>query len=528
MGAVISPKASRSEQRDYDQALYKLRHPGENALLKLKQWHGIATRYAKTTASFLVECQTAADVMVALVPAHRLDDYLEIQHIKMGGIAMNSATKINPKADGSTNAEWQKRKDAAIALGESNLAPVYIERAENAELWDVEGNRYIDFATGIAVCNTGHSHPEVVADVKEQIERFSHTCVMITPYDSAVLLAERLNELAPGDSTKKSMFVTTGAEAVENAVKLARAHTGRRAVIAFNGGYHGRTNYTLGLTGKHAPYKTLFGPFPADIYHAPFPIEYHGVSVEDSLCALENLFVCDITPDEIAAIIVEPVQGEGGFYPAPDSFLQALRKLCDDKGIVLIIDEIQTGFGRTGKFFCSEYAGIEPDLMTVAKGIAGGYPIAGVVGKAEIMDAARPGGLGGTYAGSPVGCTAALAVIDIIEKENLVERANEIGSYFQTRLASLQEKYPHLIGDIRSERGAMIAIEFVVDGDPNRPNTDIVGKIVSTGYKHGLILLKCGIRGNALRFLPALTISDELLKEGFDTFGKCLDLCVSS
>ncbi len=441
---------------------------------------------------------------------------------------MNTVTHINPASDKLSNAEWQKRKEAAIAVGEANLAPIYIERGENAELWDVEGNRYIDFATGIAVCNTGHSHPDVVAAVKDQVDRFSHTCVMITPYDSAVLLAERLNELAPGDSPKKSMFVTTGAEAVENAVKLARAHTGRRAVIAFNGGYHGRTNFTLGLTGKYAPYKNLFGPFPADIYRAPFPIDYHGVSIEDSLRALNDLFVCDVTPDETAAIIVEPVQGEGGFYPAPNEFLQALRKLCDEKGIVLIFDEIQTGFGRTGKFFCCEYAGIEPDLMTVAKGIAGGYPIAGVVGKSEIMDAALPGGLGGTYAGSPVGCSAALAVIDVIERENLVQRANAIGQFFKMRLNGLKEKYPRSIGEVRADRGAMVAMEFIHDGNPDRPNGNILNKVVAAGYEQGLILLKCGIRGNAIRFLPALTISDDLLREGLDTFEKCVDQAMAS
>jgi 4-aminobutyrate aminotransferase/(S)-3-amino-2-methylpropionate transaminase len=245
------------------------------------------------------------------------------------------------------NAQWQERKLAAIARGQGNIAPVYIERGLNAELWDVEGNRYIDFGTGIAVCNTGHSNPRIVAAVKEQVERFSHTCVMVTPYDSAVRLAEQLNELAPGDTPKKSIFVTTGAEAVENTIKIARAYTGRRGVIAFNGGFHGRTLLAMGLTGKITPYKNLFGPFPGEVYHAPFPIDYHGVTIEDSLKALNNLFKVDIAPTDVAAIIVEPVQGEGGFYPAPDEFLQALRAVCDEHGIVLIADEIQTGFGRT-------------------------------------------------------------------------------------------------------------------------------------------------------------------------------------
>jgi 4-aminobutyrate aminotransferase/(S)-3-amino-2-methylpropionate transaminase len=285
----------------------------------------------------------------------------------------------------TTNDAWQRRKEAAFARGQGNAAPVYVQRAENAEIWDVEGKRYIDFGAGIAVCNTGHTHPKVIAAVKDQVDRFSHTCVMVSPYDSAVRLAERLNELVPGETPKKSIFVTTGAEAVENAVKIARAHTGRRGVIAFNGGFHGRTLLAMGLTGKITPYKNLFGPFPAEVYHAPFPIEYHGISVDDSIKALHSLFKADIAPVDVAAIIVEPVQGEGGFYPAPNEFLQALRAICDEHGIVMIVDEIQTGFGRTGRFFASEYAGVEADIMTVAKGIAGGYPLAAVTGKAEII-----------------------------------------------------------------------------------------------------------------------------------------------
>ncbi len=423
----------------------------------------------------------------------------------------------------SSNAEWQARKLAAFARGQGNIAPVYIERGSNAELWDVEGNRYIDFGTGIAVCNTGHSNPRVVAAVKEQVERFSHTCVMVTPYDTAVRLAERLNELAPGDSPKKSIFVTTGAEAVENTIKIARAHTGRRGVIAFNGGFHGRTHMAMGLTGKITPYKNLFGPFPAEIYHAPFPIEYHGVSVEDSLKALDNLFKVDIAPSDVAAILVEPVQGEGGFYPAPDAFMRALRTICDEHGIVMISDEIQTGCGRTGRFFASEYAGIEPDLITVAKGIAGGYPLAAVTGKAEIMDAPLPGGLGGTYGGSPVGCAAALEVIDIILEDGLADRALQIGARFKARLETLQSKYPQTIGDLRCERGAMIAMELVEDGDAGKPAADLTKALVGAAYENGLVLLSCGVGGNVIRFLPALTISDELIEEGLDILEACLD-----
>ncbi len=420
-----------------------------------------------------------------------------------------------------SNAQWQARKQAAIARGQGNMAPVYIDRAKNAEMWDVEGNRYIDFGTGIAVCSTGHTNSKVTAAVQDQLQRFSHTCVMVTPYDSAVELAEKLNELAPGPTAKKTIFVTTGAEAVENCVKIARAHTGRRGVIAFNGGFHGRTMLAMGLTGKITPYKNLFGPFPGEIYHAPYPIEYHGVSVEESLKAIDTMFRVDIAPTDVAAIIVEPVQGEGGFYPAPDEFMQALRKLCDEHGIVLIADEIQTGFARTGKFFCSDYAGIEPDLMTVAKGMAGGFPLAAVVGKADIMDAPLPGGLGGTYGGSPIGCAAALAVIDVIAEENLVERATQIGDLFASRLSELQDSYPDVIGEIRATRGAMIAMELVKNGDADQPDPDLTKALVTLAYQRGLVLLSCGIRGNVIRFLPALTISDELIDEGLNIVEAC-------
>ena len=414
----------------------------------------------------------------------------------------------------SKNSEWQIRKEKAIARGQGNVLPIYVRRAENAEVWDVEGNRYIDFATGIAVCNTGHMHPRVKQAMVEQIDRFTHSCVMVTPYDSAVRLAEKLNELAPGDRVKKTTFVTTGAEAVENAVKIARAHTGRRGVVAFNGGFHGRTLLAMGLTGKIAPYKNLFGPFPAEVFHVPFPIAYHGISVDDSLNALDTLFKVDIAANDVAAIIVEPVQGEGGFYPAPPEFLCALRDICDEHEIVLIADEIQTGFGRTGRFFCSEYADVEPDLITVAKGFAGGFPISAVVGVADIMDAPMVGGLGGTYAASPVGCEAALAVVDVIEDEALVDAANRIGTRMGDKLREIQSKFPSVVGEVRAERGAMLAIELVIDGDAEKPNVELTKALVSETARLGLLTLSCGIRGNVLRFLPALTIPDEHLEEG--------------
>jgi len=439
---------------------------------------------------------------------------------------MSAVQPDKSRAAPMTNADWAARKAAAIARGQGQVASVYVDRASNAELWDVEGKRYIDFATGIAVCNTGHSHPEVVAAVKQQIDRFSHTCVMVTPYDSAVRLAEVLNELAPGKTPKKTTYVTTGAEAVENAVKIARAYTRRAGVIAFGGGFHGRTMLAMGLTGKITPYKNLFGPFPGSVYHAPFPIPFHGVSVKDSLRAVQSLFKVDIAPEDVAAIIVEPVQGEGGFYPAPNEFLVALREICDTHGIVLVADEIQTGFGRTGKFFACEHAGIEPDLITTAKGIAGGYPLAAVVGKAEIMDAPLPGGLGGTYAGSPVGCAAALAVVDIVRRDKLVERAAEIGRRAKLKLQEMQRRFPDVIGEVRADRGAMIAIELVRNGDAEQPDAELTKALVGAAPQHGLILLSCGVHGNVIRLLPALTISDELLDEGLAKLADCLSSLV--
>ncbi len=413
------------------------------------------------------------------------------------------------------NAELQMRKTKAVARGQGNLYPNYVDRALNAEIWDVEGKRFIDFAAGIAVCNTGHTHPKVTQAVKDQIDKFSHTCIMVNPYEVGVELAEKLVAAAPGDSEKKAIFVSTGAEAVENCIKIARAHTGRRGVIAFNGGFHGRTNLAMALTGKITPYKNLFGPFPGEVFHAAFPMELHDVSVKDSLKAIENLFKVDIAPSDVAAILIEPVQGEGGFYYAPPEFMQALRALCDEHGIVLIADEIQTGFGRTGKMFCCEYSGVEPDLITMAKGIAGGYPLAAVVGKSEIMDAPLPGGLGGTYAGSPVACAAALAVLDVMQEENLVQRANDIGASFDKHLGKLQKAHPKLIGEVRI-KGAMVAMELIVDGDAEKPNTALTQAIIGGATESGLVLLSCGFYANVIRFLPPLTISDELLEEGLE------------
>ncbi|UXI03990.1 4-aminobutyrate--2-oxoglutarate transaminase [Photobacterium sp. TY1-4] len=420
----------------------------------------------------------------------------------------------------TTNQSWQQRKQQVIARGMGNLSPIYVEKAENAYVWDIEGRRYIDFASGIAVNNTGHSHPRIVNAVKAQLDRFSHTCAMVTPYPSFVELAEQLTERVPGETANKAMFVTTGAEAVENAIKVARAHTGRSGVIAFKGGFHGRTNMTMGLTGKVAPYKAGFGPFPNEIYHVPYPNAYHGISVEESLKGITDLFAADIEPTRVAAIIFEPVQGEGGFYQAPPAFAQALRQLCDQHGIVLIADEIQTGFARTGKLFASEYLGIEPDLITMAKGIAGGFPLSALVGKAEIMDAAAPGGLGGTYAGSPLACVAALEVLKIIDEEQLCDKALAIGEVMSKRLQDMQQRFAD-IGDIRV-LGAMVAMELVVPGAGNKPNPELTKALVEAANQAGVILLSCGVRGNVIRFLPALTTDLSTINEGLDVVERCL------
>jgi 4-aminobutyrate aminotransferase/(S)-3-amino-2-methylpropionate transaminase len=424
------------------------------------------------------------------------------------------------------NLELQERKDRVFARGMGNLLPIYAARARNAEIWDEEGNRYLDFGSGIAVVNTGHSHPEIVQAVKDQLDAFSHTCVMVTPYSSAVELAERLTEIAPIEDAL-AIFVSTGAEAVENAIKIARSATGRPGVIAFSGGFHGRTNLCMGLTGKVVPYKKGFGPFTPEIYHAPFPAEYLGISSEVSLTALDRLFSSDIQPDQVAAIIIEPIQGEGGFYPVPDGFLSKLRKLCDMHGILLIIDEIQTGFGRTGRMFATEYSGVEADIITMAKGIAGGFPIAAVVGKKEVMNAPEPGGLGGTFAASPLGCAAGLAVLDVMEKDSLCERAVELGNRLQAGLHRLQADYPALIGDVRGV-GAMVAMELVNDGDVNRPNPELAKALTTRAAESGLILLSCGVRGNVIRILVPLTIKSKHLEEGLEILERVFVECAES
>jgi 4-aminobutyrate aminotransferase/(S)-3-amino-2-methylpropionate transaminase len=426
----------------------------------------------------------------------------------------------------TSNAELHARRQQAVPRGVSNSLAVYAERASNAEIWDVEGRRYIDFASGISVLNTGHVHARVRQAIERQLAKFTHTCFQVTPYESYIALAEALNALAPGPAPKKTIFLTTGAEAIENAIKIARFHTRRSAVIAFAGGFHGRTLACISLTGKVLPYKAGFGPMLPEVYHVPFPMAYHGVTVEDSLRALEQLFKADVDPARVAAIVIEPVLGEGGFYAAPPELLRRLRTLCDSHGIVLIADEIQSGFGRTGRMFAIEHAGVVPDLITIAKSVAGGVPLSAVTGKAEIMDAPGPGGLGGTFAGSPLACAAGLAVLEVMREENLLSRAQEIGRFMSSRLKGLQVRFP-CVGDVRA-LGAMVAVELVKNSRADSPDAELTRALVQAAGRLGLVVLSCGVYSNVIRFLAPLTIPDALLKEGFSLFEQALEEVVGS
>ena len=426
----------------------------------------------------------------------------------------------DPQATAKTNAELMARRRAALPAGLGQTYEVFAERAENAEVWDVEGRRYLDFAGGIAVLNTGHRHPKIVAAVKAQLDAYHHTCFQVLAYEPYVELAERLIAKTPGDFAKKAFFLSTGAEAVENAIKIARAATKRQAVIAFGGGFHGRTLLGMALTGKVAPYKAGFGPFPAEIYHAEFPNALHGVSEADSLRSLEHIFKYDVEAERVAAIILEPVQGEGGFYVASPSFAKALRALCDKHGILLIADEVQTGAGRTGTWLACEQWGVAPDLVTMAKSMAGGYPISAVIGRAEVMDKPLPGGLGGTYAGSPIGCAAALAVLDVFEEEKLLDRSKAVGEILTAGLKALAAKHKS-IQDVRG-LGSMIAIELFKNGDHSQPDADLTKRVCAEALKRGLVLLSCGTYGNVIRLLVPLTAPDAQLAEGLDLLGQAL------
>ncbi|QLG90596.1 4-aminobutyrate--2-oxoglutarate transaminase [Pseudomonas yamanorum] len=418
-----------------------------------------------------------------------------------------------------TNASLMKRREAAVPRGVGQIHPIFAESAKNATVTDVEGREFIDFAGGIAVLNTGHLHPKIIAAVTAQLNKLTHTCFQVLAYEPYVELCEKVNAKVPGDFAKKTLLVTTGSEAVENAVKVARAATGRAGVIAFTGAYHGRTMMTLGLTGKVVPYSAGMGLMPGGIFRALYPNELHGVSVDDSIASIERIFKNDAEPRDIAAIIIEPVQGEGGFYVAPKAFMKRLRELCDKHGILLIADEVQTGAGRTGTFFAMEQMGVAADLTTFAKSIAGGFPLAGVCGKAEYMDAIAPGGLGGTYAGSPIACAAALAVMEVFEEEHLLDRCKAVGEHLVTGLKAIQAKYP-VIGDVRA-LGAMIAVELFEDGDTHKPNAAAVASVVAKARDKGLILLSCGTYGNVLRVLVPLTSPDEQLNKGLAIIEEC-------
>lgn len=417
-----------------------------------------------------------------------------------------------------TNEGLMARRQSAVAQGVGHVHPIFTQRAENATVWDVEGREYIDFAGGIAVLNTGHLHPKVKAAVQAQLENFSHTCFMVLGYESYVQVCEKLNHLVPGDFPKKSALFTSGSEAVENALKVARAYTKRAGVIAFTSAYHGRTMAALALTGKVAPYSKGMGLMPGNVFRAQFPCELHGVSDDDAMASIDRIFKNDAEPSDIAAIILEPVQGEGGFYAASPAFMQRLRKLCDKEGIILIADEVQTGAGRTGTFFAMEQMGVAADITTFAKSIAGGFPLSGITGKASVMDAIGPGGLGGTYGGNPIACAAALAVIEVFEEEQLLERANRLGDRIKLALGKMQAKHPK-IAEVRG-LGAMIAIELMENG---KPAPEYCPKILAEARNRGLILLSCGTYGNVLRVLVPLTAPDEQVDKGLAILAECFD-----
>lgn len=410
----------------------------------------------------------------------------------------------------SVSLELQARRVSAVARGVGTALPIFAQRAQGAELWDVEGKRYIDFAGGIGVLNVGHRHPKVLEGVRRQLDAYLHTAFQVVAYEPYIALCERLNALAPFNGPAKSILFCSGAESVENAVKIARAATRRPAVIAFAGAFHGRTSLTMALTGKIVPYKQAFGLPPAGIYHLPFPADQPS-SIEHALGALELILRTDVAPSEVAAIIIEPVQGEGGFLPAPHEFLRTLRALCDRHGILLIADEVQSGFARTGRMFGIQNAGVEPDLVTVAKSLAAGFPLSGVIGRARLMDAIEPGGLGGTYAGNPVACAAALAVLDVIAEERLLERATILGARARSRLNAVRGRcQPPVITSVRGP-GAMIAFDVVTsDGSPD---PDAAKRVVTAALAEGLVLITCGLHGNTIRLLFPLVIADDVFDE---------------
>jgi 4-aminobutyrate aminotransferase / (S)-3-amino-2-methylpropionate transaminase / 5-aminovalerate transaminase len=424
------------------------------------------------------------------------------------------------RAASTTESELAELRARYVPRGITSAHPIAVDHARGSELWDVSGRRYVDFAGGIGVMNVGHAHPRVMEAVKQQLDKATHTSFQVVQYESYLRLAERLCEVTPISGDKKAIFFSTGAEAIENAVKIARAATHREAVISFRGAFHGRTLLALTLTGSVQPYKQDFGPYAAEVYQTPFPYEYRGWNTEAALADLNNLLESEVGPQRVAAIVIEPELGEGGFVPAPFDFMKKLRELCDRHGILLIADEIQTGFGRTGKLFAVEHSGVEPDLMTVAKSLAAGFPLSGVVGKAAVMDAPDPGGLGGTYGGNPVACAAALAVMDVMRDEKLPERAARIGSVIEERMQSWASEN-ELIGEVRGI-GAMMGMELVRDRKTKEPADKETAQILVKAREKGLIVLRCGVHHNVIRTLMPLTIPDEQLEEGLDILGAAL------
>jgi 4-aminobutyrate aminotransferase/(S)-3-amino-2-methylpropionate transaminase len=438
-----------------------------------------------------------------------------------GGMAATRTIDIRTELPGPRSRAILERKAKVVAGPLSIYLPVVIEEASGARITDVDGNVFIDFTGGVGCLNVGHAHPHVVAAAQEQLSRFAHTDFTIVPYEVYVSLAERLLALAPFREPAKAAFFNSGAEAVENAVKIARAATGRPAVIAFDGAFHGRTLMALSLTSKTHPYKAGFGPYAPEVYRVPFPGDYRGPTAEEALAALRRAFRTQVAAETVAAIVVEPVQGEAGFIPAPRAFMEGLRQVCDEHGIVLVVDEVQTGFARTGRLFAIEHYGIEPDLMTVAKSIAGGLPLSGVLGKARIMDAPGDSAVGGTFVGNPVAQAAALAVLDVIEEEGLVERADALGETMRTRMLAWQERFA-AIGDVRG-LGAMLAIELVRDRETKEPAAELATRVAESAFQRGLLLLKAGVDGNCIRVLAPLVLTDAELDEALGVWEEALE-----
>jgi 4-aminobutyrate aminotransferase / (S)-3-amino-2-methylpropionate transaminase / 5-aminovalerate transaminase len=435
-------------------------------------------------------------------------------------MATTRTIQLRTEIPGPRSREIVERAGRAVAKPLALTFPIVADAARGVTITDVDGNTFIDFAGGVGTLNVGHSHPDVVAAAQEQLDRFSHTDYTVVPYEVYVTLAERLGALVPISGPVKAAFFNAGTEAVENAVKFARLATKRSAVICFEGAFHGRTFLSLSLTAKSKPYKDGLGPFSPEVYRVPFPYEYRGVTAADALDALERAFAEQVAPESVAAIIVEPVQGEGGFVVAPQEFMAGLRALCDKHGIVLIADEVQTGFGRTGRFFACEHYGVEPDLVCVAKSIAMGLPLSGVLGRAEIMDAGSPGAVGGTYVGNPVAQAAALAVLDVFESEGLVERSGQIGEVVRGRMLSWQERWP-VIGDVRG-LGAMLAIEFVSGSAAKTPAPELARAVIDEALTRGLLLISCGIHSNCIRELAPLVITDAELDEALGVWEEAL------